>query len=153
LRQPDRVTLRGVVHAQVVADLADDDFSGVDADPRRELEAMTPLHLARELAERIAHVQRRIARALRVVLVRDRRAEQRHDPIAGALVERPFEAVDPIGEDLEEAIEDDVPSLGSVSSASSIEPFTSANNTVTCLRSPSRTACDVRIFSARCFGV
>src|SRR5207249_9686509 len=34
-----------------------------------------------------------------------------------------------------------------------IPPFTSAKRTVTCLRSPSRAERDVRIFSARCFGV
>jgi hypothetical protein len=38
-------------------------------------------------------------------------------------------------------------------SANSIEPFASANRTVTCFRSPSRALRDVRIFSARCFGV
>src|SRR6266568_3383387 len=38
-------------------------------------------------------------------------------------------------------------------SASSIEPFTSAKSTVTCLRSPSRAGREVRIFSARCLGV
>src|SRR2546425_619076 len=44
-------------------------------------------------------------------------------------------------------------SSGSRSASSSIEPFRSANRTVTCLRSPSRAALEVRIFSARCFGV
>jgi pimeloyl-ACP methyl ester carboxylesterase len=44
-------------------------------------------------------------------------------------------------------------SSGSRSASSSIEPLRSANRTVTCLRSPSRAALDVRIFSARCFGV
>src|SRR5712691_7005386 len=34
-----------------------------------------------------------------------------------------------------------------------MEPLRSANSTVTCLRSPSRAALEVRIFSARCFGV
>src|ERR1700730_7952340 len=34
-----------------------------------------------------------------------------------------------------------------------MEPFRSAKRTVTCLRSPSRAAFEVRIFSARCFGV
>src|SRR5262245_18076933 len=38
-------------------------------------------------------------------------------------------------------------------SARSIDPFTSANRTVTCLRSPSRAERDVRIFSARCLRV
>src|SRR5262245_25836012 len=44
-------------------------------------------------------------------------------------------------------------SSGSNCSARSIEPFTSAKRTVTCLRSPSRALRDVRIFSARCLGV
>ena len=43
-------------------------------------------------------------------------------------------------------------SSGSLCSASSIEPITSANSTVTCLRSPSRVARPARIFSARCSG-
>ena len=41
---------------------------------------------------------------------------------------------------------------GSLRSASSIEPITSANSTVTCLRSPSRAPRPARIFSARCSG-
>src|SRR6185503_18436793 len=44
-------------------------------------------------------------------------------------------------------------SSGSRSASSSIEPLRSAKRTVTCLRSPSRAALEVRIFSARCFGV
>src|SRR6516225_1322011 len=42
---------------------------------------------------------------------------------------------------------------GSSSDASSVEPLTSANRMVTCLRSPSRAERDLRSFSARCFGV
>jgi predicted ATPase len=42
---------------------------------------------------------------------------------------------------------------GPTSSARSIEPFTSAKSTVTCFRSPSSALREVRIFSARCFGV
>ena len=34
-----------------------------------------------------------------------------------------------------------------------MDPLRSAKRTVTCLRSPSRALFDVRIFSARCFGV
>src|SRR5262249_32762443 len=44
-------------------------------------------------------------------------------------------------------------SSGSTCSARSIEPFTSANRMVTCLRPPSRALRDVRILSTRCFGV
>src|SRR6185295_1202544 len=44
-------------------------------------------------------------------------------------------------------------SSGSRSASSSMEPFRSAKSTVTCLRSPSRAAREVRIFSARCLGM
>ena len=36
LGEPHRLALRGIVHAQVVADLSDDDLSRVESDPRRE---------------------------------------------------------------------------------------------------------------------
>src|SRR5262249_40387346 len=42
---------------------------------------------------------------------------------------------------------------GSTCCTNSEESATSANKTVTCLRSPSRALREVRIFSARCFGV
>ena len=54
-------------------------------------------------------MQRRVAGALRVILVRDRRAEERHDAVAGVLVRRALEAVHAVGEDREEAIDDAVP--------------------------------------------
>src|SRR5262245_45805887 len=44
-------------------------------------------------------------------------------------------------------------SSGSTCSARSIDPFTSANRIVTCLRSPSSALREVRIFSARWRGV
>src|SRR5712692_6652224 len=43
-------------------------------------------------------------------------------------------------------------SSGSRSASKAMEPLRSANSTVTCLRSPSRAAREVRIFSARCRG-
>src|SRR5215510_1186755 len=44
-------------------------------------------------------------------------------------------------------------SSGSRRSDIAVKPDTSVNMTVTCLRSPSRAAFEVRIFSARCLGV
>src|SRR5919106_2008515 len=44
-------------------------------------------------------------------------------------------------------------SSGSRCSDIAVNPETSAKSTVTCLRSPSITLLDVRIFSARCLGV
>src|SRR5262249_4365811 len=63
------------------------------------------------------------------------------------------EAVYAVGEYLEEAVQDLVPLFWVELLGRSIEPFTSANSTVTCLRSPSRALREIRIFSARCLGV
>src|SRR5262249_41228053 len=57
-------------------------------------------------------MQRRVARPLRVVLVRDWGAEERHDAVARELVHRPLEAMHTRGENGEEAIDDVVPLLG-----------------------------------------
>ena len=46
-----------------------------------------------------------------MILVRDRRAEQRHDAVAGVLVDDALEAMHAVGEDLEEAVHDRAPLL------------------------------------------
>src|SRR5262245_29374284 len=56
-------------------------------------------------------MQRRVTRALRMIFVSNGRTEQRHDAVACVLVDRPFEAVDALGEDREEAVHDPVPFL------------------------------------------
>ncbi len=107
--ETDRVPLRGVVHAQVAADLAHDDVAGVEAHANREVEPVLALHLARVAAELPLQEQRGVTGALRVVLVGDGRAEQRHDPVARVLVHRALVAVHPVGQDREEAVEDAMP--------------------------------------------
>ena len=110
-RQAHRVTLSRVVHAQVIADLSDDDLARVESDARRKIESVFALDLARVLGESLAKLQSRVAGALGVVLVRDRCAEERHDAVARVLVDRSLEAVHVVREDLEEAVEDAVPRL------------------------------------------
>ena len=112
LREAHGVALRGVVHAQVVADLPDHHLARVDPHAHGEAQAPRDAQLVAPAAQRVAQMQRRVARALRVILVRDRRAEQRHDAVARVLVDGAFEAVDSVGQDLEEAIQDAVPLLG-----------------------------------------
>jgi hypothetical protein len=111
LRQPDRVPEGRVVHAQIVADPAHDDLSRVEADADGEVEAARGAQPVRVAPDLVAEIQRRPARALRVVLVGDRRAEERHDAVAGELVDGALEAVDALGEEAEEAVEDRVPLL------------------------------------------
>ncbi len=111
LRQAHGVTLGGVVHAQVVADLADDHVARVEADARLEVQAVLAAQLLAERAQGVAQVQRRVAGPLRVVLVRDGRPEERHDAVPRVLVDGPLEAMHTVGQDLEEAVEDRVPDL------------------------------------------
>ena len=111
LRQTYRVTLRGVVHPQVVADLSDDHLAGIEAHAHGEVEAPRATQLVGVRTQLVAQPERRVAGALRVVFVRNGRTEQRHDPIAGVLVDRSLEAVHAICEDLKEVVQDRVPLL------------------------------------------
>jgi hypothetical protein len=68
------------------------------------------------------------------------------------LVHRAFIAVHGLHHVFEDGIEQ-FPCLLGVAFGQKLEPLRSAKRTVTCFRSPSRAALEVRIFSARCFGV
>src|SRR5262249_7185702 len=112
LREPHRVALRGVVHAQIVTDRADHHLARVDAHADGEVETAREPQRVRVAAERVGQMERRPAGALRVVLVCDGCAEEGHDAVARVLVYRALEAVHTLGEDREEAVHDAVPFLG-----------------------------------------
>ena len=112
LRDADGVPLGGVVHAQVVADAADHHLAGVESHAHRQGRPVAPCQLGGERGQLVAQRQRRVTGALGVVLEPQRRAEQRHDAIAGVLVDGPLEAVHALGEEVEEAIEQAMPGLG-----------------------------------------
>jgi hypothetical protein len=88
----------------------------VDPHARREVDAALepqPVGVGAQVgAQPLAQVQGGPAGAPGVVLVCDRRAEERHDAVAGVLVDGALEAVHAVGQDLEEAVEDPVPRLG-----------------------------------------
>jgi hypothetical protein len=92
------------------------------------------------------------ARATPVAL-RARGAEQRHHPVAHHLVHGASVGWTASIMRSSTGSRSLRASSGSRSASNSIESLRSAKRTVTCLRSPSRAALDVRIFSARCFGV
>ena len=110
--EPDDVPLRGVVHAQVVADPPHDDLAGVQAHPHRELEPALAPHVFGERAELARQIQGGRTGALGVVLVGDRGAEERHDAVAGVLVDGPLVSVNAARKDPEQAIEQAMPFLG-----------------------------------------
>src|SRR5437870_11286843 len=106
LREPDGRPLRGVVHAVVVADRADHDFAGVEPHAHREAEALLEAEPARVAADLLDETERRVAGPARVVLVRDRRAEERHYAVAGELGDGALEAMHALGEEGSEALHD-----------------------------------------------
>jgi hypothetical protein len=82
---------RVVIDAEVVADRAHQHLARIEPDPDADLDAVAGARLVRLRPHRALDRERGVAGAHGVVLVRDRRAEQRHDavaqdPVDGALV-------------------------------------------------------------------
>jgi len=109
--EADGRPLRRVVHEAGVPDRAHDDLAAVEAHAHGEVEPTAHAQLVAPAAELLLEVERGIAGALRVILVRDGSTEQRHQAVARVLVHGALEARDPLRHDLEEAVEDAVPVL------------------------------------------
>jgi len=73
---------------------ARDGLAGVDPDAHREVEIALPAQLTAQSRDLLAHLRGRSHRAQRVVLVRDRDAEDRHDGVADVVLDRPAVALD-----------------------------------------------------------
>ena len=104
--------LRGVVHPEVVTDSPDDDLARIETHPHSDIESGLAPHVRGERPQLARHLERRRAGALGVILVGDRCPEERHDAVAGVLVDGSLVAVDAVSEDPEEAIEETMPFLG-----------------------------------------
>ena len=96
-----------------------------------------PLEFGPETGQLLAEVERPRAGAPGVVLLSDGRPEKGHDPVTGELVDPTPEPVDPVAQEGEEPLHQFAPTSASMPPARSMDPTTSANRTVTCLRSPS----------------
>ena len=110
--QTDGRTLGGVVHAQVVPDLAHHDLARVEPDAHAKIDPALQAQLVRVAAQLLGEVQRRVTRTLRVVFMGDGRPEEGHDPIARELVDCALEAMHTLGQNREKAVHDAVPLLG-----------------------------------------
>jgi hypothetical protein len=104
--QVRRLADRGVVHVQIASDGTHDDLTGVESDSDLNVHAVSVTRVISVSLHRLLHPQRRIARPHGVILVRERRAKQRHDPIAHHLVDRALVAVDGLHHPLENGVED-----------------------------------------------
>src|SRR5262249_20889187 len=110
-RDVRRITDGGVVHPEVVADLADDDETGIHADPDLELLTL-PRRLAGPLSHRALDAERGQYRAACVILPGERRAEERHEAVAEKLVDGALVAVDFAEAHLEEPFQQTVHRFG-----------------------------------------
>ena len=94
-----------VVHVEVATDGADHHLAGVEPDADLERHAVGPADPS--AYARIAPAsERRVAGPHRVILVGQRRAEERHDPVAHDLVDRALVAVDRLHHPLEDRVEE-----------------------------------------------
>jgi hypothetical protein len=80
----------------------------METDPHLQAETSLRLQLAIVVPERPLDREGRVGRAPRTVLVRDRRAEEGHHPVAGVLVDRALEAMHLRGDQLEAPVHDPV---------------------------------------------
>ena len=99
-------------HRVGVADPAREDLTGVDAHTQRELDAIVGEQTLVELAHRRLHADRRAHRALGVVLVRDRRAEDRHHVVAHVLVHPASDALDLLAQTAQAPVHERLDRLG-----------------------------------------
>ena len=102
----------GVVHAEIAADRAHHDVSGVDSDADLHLHALRAAKLIRVAPHGVLHPQRGIARAHGVIFMGERRTEQGHDPVAHDLVDGALVAVHSLHHVLEHGIEEFARFLG-----------------------------------------
>ena len=121
---------RGVLGVQLAGpDTAHDGLASVGADAnldRRIAGLAQPRRIAPQI---VLHLERGEQRAMRMILVRDRRAEQREDSVAGRLHDVAVIAMDRVDHDAQ-ALDRSAraPASGSISSIRSIDPLMSANS-------------------------
>jgi hypothetical protein len=102
---------RGGVELQIVTHPDDDRLSRVETDPHVEVHAVRAAQLVGVGADVPGHVPGRVAGAAGVVLEGEGSAEEGHDPVTGELVDGTAEAANPVGEDVDEAVDDPRPGL------------------------------------------
>ena len=91
---------------EVIADRTDDDLPSIEPDADLYIEPLAPSQLLRISSNRVLHPHRRITGPRRMVLMRQRRAKERHNPIAQDLVEGPLVAVDGLDQEVQHRIEE-----------------------------------------------
>ena len=152
-REVHRLALGRVVHAQVVADLADDDRPGVDPDAHGEVDAALCAQRGRVLPHRL--LMARAAATARTAwsswAMGAPKSAMMPSPVNWLTV--PSKRWIASSRCWKQPSITPCRSSGSRRAESSVKPAQSTKTTVTCLRSPSMALREVRIRSARCLGV
>jgi hypothetical protein len=99
-----------VVHAEIAADGPHHDLARVQPDADLDVHAVGMTRVLRVALDELLHPERRIAGPDGVILMGERGAEERHDPVAHDLVHRPLVPVDGLHHPFQHGIED-VPGL------------------------------------------
>ena len=97
---------RRVVHAEIAADGAHDHLAGVESDADLDLDTVLPAQLGGVAGDRLLHGEGGVAGADGVVLVGERRAEERHDAVAHDLVHGALVAVHRVHHALEDRVQE-----------------------------------------------
>ena len=100
-----RLADRRVVHVEIAADGAHDDLAGVQPDTDLDDRRVRAAHLFRVFLNALLHPEGGVASAHRVILMGERRAEQRHNPVAHYLVDCALVPVDGLHHPFEHRIE------------------------------------------------
>ena len=101
----NRLADRGIVHLEIVANRAHHHRSGIQTDTNMNRNSLGASDVFRMPPHRLLHSQRRITGSHSVILVRQRRSEQSHDPVTHHLVHRTFEVVHRFHHVLDDRIE------------------------------------------------
>ena len=112
LGQADGVTEGGGIEAQVLTDPGDHHLAGVESETGVQVDTVRGAQFLGIGGDCVDEVPGGVTGPPRVILLGDRRPEERHDPVAGELVHRAAEPTDPLSVDLHEAGHDLGPYLG-----------------------------------------
>ncbi len=136
-----------------LADRAHHDVAGVEADADLHLHALRAAQLLRVAPHAVLHPEGGIAGPHGVVLVGERRAEERHDPVAHHLVDGALVVVDGLHHALEHRIEELAGLFGVAVGEQLHGALEVGEEDGDLLALAFERACEVRIFSTRCLGV
>jgi hypothetical protein len=144
---------RHVVHVQVASNRANDDLARVQTDADLHGDAGAALQVLGVVPDGFLHPKRGIARPHGVILVGERRAEQRHDPVAHDLIHRTLVTVDGLHHPFEHRVEQLASLLGVAVGDEFSRAIHIGEEDRHLLALSLEAALEVRIFSARCRGV